>query len=137
MDFRPALRRRDADLVDATRAGPLANGRNLATWVRTRYAAMRSAACSFSWATDAHKANPGGSGFATLASRAGSAFPLLDRIHHGSPSNDFSVSIACGQGMRLHALDRAILGFALDGWRSLKENRAGSHEEMTCEIFPF
>jgi hypothetical protein len=92
---------------------------------------------SFSWAIGAHKANPGGSGFATLTSRSGSAFPLLDRIRDGSPSNDLSVSIACDQGMRLYALDRAILGFALDRWRPLKENRAGSHEEATCEISPF
>jgi hypothetical protein len=80
---------------------------------------------------------PGGSGFATLARRAGSAFPAVDRIHDGSPSNDFSVSIACARGMRLHALDRTVLGFALDGRRPLEENRAGSHEEMTCELFPF
>jgi DNA-binding MarR family transcriptional regulator len=32
---------------------------------------------------------------------------------------------------------REILGFALDrGW-PLNEKRPGSHEEMTCEIFPF
>jgi hypothetical protein len=92
---------------------------------------------SFSWAIGAHKANPGGSGFAKLASRAGSAFQFLDKIRDASPSNDLSESIACGSGMRLQALGRAILGFALDRGRSLKEKRAGSHEVMTCEIFPF
>jgi hypothetical protein len=79
---------------------------------------------SFSWATHAHKANPGGSDFATLASRAGSAFPLRHRIHCGSPSNDLSVSIACSEGMRIHALGRAILRLALDRGRPLKENQA-------------
>ena len=76
---------------------------------------------SFSWAIGAHKANPGGRGFATLASRAGSAFPLPDRIRDCSPSNDLSVSIACGQGMRLRALGRAIRGFSLDISRPLKD----------------
>ena len=92
---------------------------------------------SFSWAIGAHKANPGGFGFATLASRAGSAFPPPDRIGDGSPSNDLSVSIACGQGMPIHALCRAILGYAIDRGRPIKENQARSHEGMTCEIFPF